>query len=259
MNFSKLHQQDRPLLICNVWDVASAQLAQALHFKAMATSSGAMAAMLGYPDGEAMSFRELEYLVGWIRATVDLPLSVDLEAGYSRNPAEVVEHIERLKALGVVGINLEDSLVNNKKNGERTLQSSRAFASFITEIANSIKASNADFFLNIRTDTFLLSVENPIAETIQRAQLYQKAGADGLFVPGLVKAKDIRGILNEIELPLNVMGMPDLPNFSYLEELGVKRISMGNFVFNHCYQQLKKDLANIQAAESFENLFSATV
>ncbi len=259
MNFSKLHQEDRPLLICNVWDVASAQLAQALHFKAIATSSGAIATMLGYPDGEAMSFPELEYLVGRIRATVDLPLSVDLEAGYSRNPAEVVEHIQRLRALGVVGINLEDSLVNNEKNGERTLQRPTSFASFLTEIANSIKTPNANFFLNIRTDTFLLSVENPIGETIQRANLYQKAGADGLFVPGLVKATAIRNILSEIELPLNVMCMPDLPNFSTLEELGVKRISMGNFVFNYCYQQMKKDLANIQAAESFENLFSATV
>ena len=108
MNFKNLHEKETPLLICNVWDVESAKIAQQLNFKAIGTSSGAIATMLGYKDGEEISFNELEYIVGRITKTTNIPLTVDLEAGYSREPNKIVEHIKRFEQLGVVGVNIED-------------------------------------------------------------------------------------------------------------------------------------------------------
>ena len=106
--FRELHTTDRPILICNVWDVESARIAQELQYDAIGTSSGAIASTLGYPDGKKMSFAELAYIVGHIAQSTQAPLSVDLEAGYSRDPQKIVEHILRLEQIGVVGINIED-------------------------------------------------------------------------------------------------------------------------------------------------------
>lgn len=108
MNFQQLHEQDTPLLICNVWDVASVISAERHGFQAIGTSSAAIAAVLGYPDGEGVSFAELTYIIKRILANTNLPLSVDLEAGYGRDSAEIANNIIQLANLGVVGINLEE-------------------------------------------------------------------------------------------------------------------------------------------------------
>ena len=198
--------------------------------------------MLGYEDGEEMSFQELEYIVNRIRSNVDLALTVDLEAGYSRNPDEIAKHIINLSKLGVVGINLEDSLVK----GSRSLVDADVFANLLKQLCVELSEQEIDIFINVRTDTFLLACPNPVEETIKRAQKYQVAGAHGLFVPCLEKADEIEKIIHEIQLPLNVMFMPNLPDFKTLQSLGVKRISMGNFLYHQINESLKKELGNIQ-------------
>ena len=252
MNFKELHDQKKPMLICNVWDVQSAQAAQKLNFKAIGTSSGAIASMLGYTDGEEISFQELEYIVGRITKSTSLPLTVDLEAGYSRNPAKVAEYILRLGALGVVGVNIEDSLVE----GERRILDADAFPKTLEAICSILARENQELFINVRTDTFLLGLPNAIQETIARAQKYHNAGGQGIFVPCIEKEQDINAVIQEIDLPLNVMCMPKLPDFSTLERLGVKRISMGNFVFNKLNYILENTLSTIAQNNSFQNLFA---
>ena len=150
--FKNLHQQNDPLIICNVWDVMSAKGADKMGFQAIGTSSAAIARMLGYQDGESMNFSELEYLVNRIRASSALPLSVDIESGYSREPMRIVENIKRLADVGVVGINLEDSIVNNK----RTFLEVEDFTKTISIIKDQLEKDNTNVFLNIRTDAFLL-------------------------------------------------------------------------------------------------------
>lgn len=252
MNFKKMDLQNKHILLCNVWDVPSAQAAEKNNYKAIGTSSGAIASMLGYEDGEEMSFSELEYIVGRIVASVKLPLSVDLEAGYSRDPDEIVSNIQKLVKLGVVGINIEDSLVIN---GKRELVDAEKFSELLRIICSKIDDS---VFINVRTDTFLLACPNPVEQTILRASIYKDAGADGLFVPCIVKASDIKAVIKEINLPLNVMCMPGLPEFQVLEELGVKRISMGNFVFNKMVDQLQIELGKIRNESSFSSLFKGS-
>jgi len=200
MEFKNLHKQDKPLLIGNVWDVPSVKIAEKLNFQAVGTSSSAIASLLGYNDGEEMEFSELEYFVKRIALNTHLPLSVDLESGYSRKPKEILNHIKRLAELGVVAINIEDSVVNEK----RVLLDADDFARTLTEVKEHLKEENIDLFLNVRTDTFILLRENVIAETKKRIQLYENAGADGIFTPCIEKENDIRTIVDSTTLPLNV-------------------------------------------------------
>ena len=251
MNFTELHNQNSPVLICNVWDVVSANTAKTLAFQAIGTSSGAIASMLGYSDGEEISFQELAYIVQRITKSVDIPLTVDVEAGYSRNPLKIAEHIIRLADLGVVGVNIEDSIVN----GEREIIDVDTFSKTPEKVCSILIQRNHDIFVNVRTDTFLLAVSNPIKETVARAQKYSNAGGRGLFVPCIEKQQDIKSIVQNIDLPLNVMCMPNLPDFTVLKELGVHRISMGNFVFNKMNTALENELKQILQTNSFKALF----
>lgn len=251
MEFKNLHNQDKPLLIGNVWDVPSTKTAEKLNFQAIGTSSSAIASLLGYNDGEEMEFSELEYFVKRIALNTNLPLSVDLESGYSRNPKEIANHIKRLTAIGVVGINLEDSIVEE----ERTLLDAIDFARTLKEMKELLEKENIDVFLNVRTDTFILLQENIIEETKKRIRLYEKAGANGIFTPCIENRSDIKEIVNCTNLPINVMCMPNLPDFEKLAELGVKRISMGNFIFDKMYSEFENTTTDILNQQSFKSIF----
>ncbi|MFK8007405.1 MAG: isocitrate lyase/phosphoenolpyruvate mutase family protein [Saprospiraceae bacterium] len=251
MNFKKLHQQKEPLLLANVWDVASAQIAKKLNFKAIGTSSSAISNSLGYQDGEEMSFEELVFFVKRISSKINIPLSVDLEAGYSRDPKIIAAHIKQLAELGVVGINLEDSIMK----GVRVLLSAEVFSTIILEIKNILEKEGINIFLNIRTDTFIVQNPDPTTETIRRIQLYEKAGTDGIFVPCITQEADIKSVVESTSLPINVMCMPELPDFSILQKLGVKRISMGNFLYDQMNVFLEKILNDISHQNSFQPIF----
>ncbi|WP_299246834.1 isocitrate lyase/phosphoenolpyruvate mutase family protein [uncultured Aquimarina sp.] len=251
MNFKDLHDQKTPLLLGNVWDVPSTKTAEALGFKAIGTSSAAIASLLGYQDGEEMDFSELLYFVKRISASTHLPLSVDLESGYSRNPKIIAKHIKALADLGVVGINIEDSIVTDK----RILLDAEEFANTLTEVHNILLQEHIDVFINVRTDVFLLGDPNPVAATKKRIQLYEQAGARGIFTPGIESESDIREIVTCTELPLNVMCMPNLPDFETLTMLGVQRISMGDFLFDKMYNQLERTTKEIVGQQSFQSIF----
>ncbi|MEP0264647.1 isocitrate lyase/phosphoenolpyruvate mutase family protein [Dokdonia sp.] len=251
MEFKDLHKQDKPLLIGNVWDVPSTKTAEKLNFQALGTSSSAIATLLGYQDGEEMTFSELEYFVKRIAANTDLPLSVDLESGYSRNPRDIANHIKRLADLGVVGINIEDSIVQN----HRLLLNKNEFSKTLTEVNEILLKENSSIFLNVRTDTFLVGHSNVIEETKKRIRLYENAGANGIFTPCIENISDIKEIVNCTSLPINVMCMPNLPDFNTLTKLGVKRISMGNFLFDNMYTQFEDITKKVISQESFKSIF----
>ena len=107
--FFQLHHQPAPFIIANAWNVKSAKLIEDNGYKAIATSSGAIANSLGYEDGEKIPFNELLYIVQRIKACTSIPLSVDLERGYTNNLAVLNDNIQQLIDAGVVGINLEDA------------------------------------------------------------------------------------------------------------------------------------------------------
>lgn len=199
-----------------------------------------------------MSFDELLYIVTRIKSVSNLPLSVDIEAGFGGTANEITTHLKRLAQLGVVGINLEDSRVIN---GIRQLDDAAAFTRTLKEIRNALSEEGYQLFLNIRTDTYLLNHEQALQETLLRGRLYEAAGADGLFVPCLTSEKDIETLTKELNLPLNVMCMPDLPTFERLGKMGVSRISMGNFVHSAIQSKLKDLMLIIQSQQTFAGVF----
>ncbi|NRA14253.1 MAG: isocitrate lyase/phosphoenolpyruvate mutase family protein [Oceanospirillaceae bacterium] len=249
--FNLLHQQATPLMICNVWDVASALTAQKLGFIAIGTSSAAIASMLGYEDGEEIAFEELLFIVKRILSCSKLPLTVDIEAGYSQDPLITAAYIKTLAEVGVVGINIEDSRVTDT----RKLIDANSFAGYLSAIKGQLLKDKIDVFMNVRTDTFLLGQEDALAETKTRASLYTTAGADGLFVPCITNIQDIQAVISNSTLALNVMCMPDLADFDSLASLGVKRISMGNFLFDKLQADFETRLNQIQTANSFAPVF----
>lgn len=250
--FKQLHQQDTPLLISNVWDVASAKLAEKHGYQAIGTSSAAIAHSLGYEDGEALSFEELLYLVKRIKRSTHIPLTVDLESGYANDAQTLVENCLRLSKLGVSGINLEDSTV---RNGQREINPMADFAQQLTFLKQQLLENNGELFINARTDTYLLDIPNTQQATKERIHAYTQAGADGIFIPCIQAPTDIALAVKATELPINVMCMPQLSTFSELSALGVKRISMGDFVFNSLQTTLSHTLEDIKTHQSFQPLF----
>jgi 2-methylisocitrate lyase-like PEP mutase family enzyme len=250
--FKHLHKNTFPLLIGNVWDVKSAEIFQTNGFRAIGISSQAISNALGYPDGENLPFEELLRITKRITDVVDIPLTVDMEAGYSRDLQGILENIEKLRDCGAVGINLEDTLPGAK----RTLVPAASFAKTVVAVAGHIKKKKLNIFLNIRTDAFLLGLPNALEETQNRIKFYQEAGADGIFVPCITDINDIAGIVQSTSLPINVMCMSDLPGFKVLESLGVKRISMGGFFFNKIYDHAGQLAKKILAEQEFSSIFS---
>jgi 2-methylisocitrate lyase-like PEP mutase family enzyme len=238
--FLQLHKASTPLMLGNVWDVTSAQTFEAMGFSAIATSSAALAKAYGYDDGEKMPFSDLLRMAERIAKNVSIPFSVDMEGGYSRTAAGIVENIERLYHYGIAGINLEDSTVA----AQRTLGSIDVFQKKLDAVTNALQQKNIRLFINVRTDTYLLGVNEALAETQRRAKAYQQAGASGLFVPCITNAHDIREVVNSTPLPLNVLSVPGLPAVTELTKLGVKRISLGNAVYDWLHSTLKNKLKN---------------
>ena len=241
--FYQLHQQKKPLIIANAWNVKSAQLIEQNGYDAIATSSGAISNSLGYEDGEKMPFSELLYVVQRIKASTNIPLSVDLERGYTDDLTVLTENIQRLADIGVAGINLEDA------------QGEEIYLKKLSSIKNHLERNNQKLFVNARTDGFLLKVDSPLETTIKRAKLYQDAGADGLFVTAISDTATIKEIALSTILPLNVVGTPKLSSIKLLSECGVRRISMAVFLYKAAYNQAERLLKSVITEQSFEPLF----
>ncbi|WP_343680514.1 isocitrate lyase/phosphoenolpyruvate mutase family protein [Chryseobacterium arthrosphaerae] len=252
ISFKQLHYGEEPLLLGNVWNVESAGVYEKLGYKALATSSSAVALSLGYEDGEQISFEEYFYIIKRIKASVSIPLSVDLEAGYGLENNTIVSNILKLLEIGVSGINIEDTYVIE---GERKLTEKNIFCERLKDIFIKLGENRDKIFINVRTDPFLLNMENALEETLERIKLFEEFKADGVFVPGVISENDIRTIAASTGLPVNVMGLPDLPDFDTLKKLGVKRITSGAFVYRQIYKELEKTVQKITDERSFSTLF----
>lgn len=217
--FTALHKNENPLLLANIWDAHSAKLAQKAGYKALGSSSHAIANALGFEDGENISFEQLYFVVKHIMNVAKIPVSVDFEAGYSDDPEQVAQYVKKLTDIGVVGINLEDGTV---KDGKRILGNPNS----IVEKIKAIKSAT-NIFINARIDTYTTKHPDSLNESISRAISYQSAGADGVFVPLIEKDTDIVNFTSRVGLPLNVFTTPALPSYELLGKLGVKRVSHG--------------------------------
>jgi 2-methylisocitrate lyase-like PEP mutase family enzyme len=249
--FKSLHHTKDLFILPNAWDAKSAFIFQENKFPAVATSSAAVAGSLGYEDGEAMPLEDYLFVIKRILASVEIPVSVDMEMGYGRTKEAIVENLQKLVDLGVAGINIEDSSINGSR---RSLKDAAEFARVINYIRNKI----GNLFINLRCDTYLLNVENKQQETIRRLNTYELCGADAIFLPCISSDQDIQEAVINTKLPVNVMCIPGLPGFDKLNELGVKRVSMGPFLFNNVYEKADKFSKRIIADNGFLSLFESS-
>lgn len=241
--FKSLHQQEKPLLLGNVWDAHSAKLAEKAGFKALGSSSHAIAFAMGYEDGEKIRFEELFFVIKRIAEAVEIPLSVDFEAGYSDDPAQVLEYVKKLEEIGVVGINLEDGQV---VDGKRQLVDAEDLVEKIKDIR-----SKSDIFINARVDTYTTKHPDALKESIRRANLYAEAGAEGVFVPLIETESDLKSFVSEVKIPLNVFTTPNLPEYEKLTQLGVKRISHGAKQYDFLMKKSEEIFNQFQATQKY--------
>jgi 2-methylisocitrate lyase-like PEP mutase family enzyme len=177
---------------------------------------------------------------------------VDIEGGYSRDVSQVCENIYKLAYLGVAGVNIEDSAV---VDGKREMLGADETAEKLKRIKAYCADNKIEIFLNLRTDPYLLNVEDRFNETLSRIALYEKAGADGIFIPCLTDSGEMKEFTGKTSLPVNVMCMPDLPGFDELAEVGIKRITMGPFMFEYLAKQQANACGRIRDENNFKALF----
>jgi len=253
--FCQLHQNGEILILPNIWNPLGAMLLQDLGFKAIATASASIALSNGYEDGEKYPFTELISLLKRIVQSVSIPVTADIESGYAKNNSELKENIKRLMDAGIAGINFEDS-----KHEEQKLVAKEEQAEKIHLIKHTASQMGSSLFINARTDVFVkqnnLPDEEKLNEAILRGKLYKDAGADG-FYPILLKEQQmIKSIVDEVQLPVNILMLPGIPEFAALKETGVARVSLGPGFLKYAINAMKdvaNKLLNYQGMEEINN------
>ena len=220
--FRALHVPGDPLVLFNIWDAGSARVVAAAGAQAIATGSYGVAEAQGFKDGEAFALEDaLGNLMRILRVT-DLPVSIDLEAGYGDTAQAVGASVAAARAAGAAGINMEDRMPGTVDLLPVPEQAARLAA-----------ATASGLFVNARCDVFRgkdAAADGPalIAATLERARAYADAGASGLFVPFLSDAVAIAAICAGSPIPVNVLWSPPCGDRQALADLGVARISHGH-------------------------------
>jgi 2-methylisocitrate lyase-like PEP mutase family enzyme len=217
--FKEMHNKENPLVLFNIWDAGSAKIACEIGIKAIATSSWSVAHSHGYGDGEQIPLDLVIANLKRVTANVDLPVTIDIEAGYGKTPIEVQKTVEKVIEAGVIGINIEDQIIGNGELYSCENQCERIKA---------IRQLSFPIFINARTDVFFKNLgsshnDKLLEEVLFRASAYAKAGADGIFVPGLDDERLIRALCELSPIPVNIM-VKSPQDFT---GLGVSRISYG--------------------------------
>lgn len=221
--FRSLHDGATTLLLANVWDAGTARLVESLGAQAIATTSAGVAWSRGYADGNSIDVDTMVSVVREISRVISVPLSVDVEGGYSADPERVADFIERIVEAGAAGINLEDGT-----------DDPRAVAQKFAAVRSRVSTGPRQLFINARVDVILKrqAIGDDVVPTIlARAELYLDAGADSIFVPGLADPEQIELIAAAIApAPLALMLVPGLPSVGDLRRLGVSRLSAGSAI-----------------------------
>jgi 2-methylisocitrate lyase-like PEP mutase family enzyme len=220
--FGDLHVPGNPLILYNIWDAGSAKAVSEAGAKAIATGSWGVANSLGYKDGETLPLDAALDNLARILSVTDLPVTIDMEAGYGADAAEVGVSVARAAAAGTVGINIEDKDPVTRKLFDTV------------EAAARIKAAAASgLWINARADLFIVTPKEQhdaalVDAVIERAKAYVDAGANSLFVPYMYEAKLIGRLSEKSPLPVNILVGEGIPDIKTLAGLGVARISHGH-------------------------------
>jgi 2-methylisocitrate lyase-like PEP mutase family enzyme len=241
-----LHTPGEPLLLPNAWDVATARAVVAAGFPVVATTSVGVAAALGYEDHEAPGDEMLAAAAGIARG-VEVPVTVDAEAGYEMEPAELVA---ALRSAGAAGCNLEDT-----DHAAGSLRDPDSHAEWLMAVREAAADDAYPLVINARVDVFLGPMlagagpgtqEELVPEALRRANAYLEAGVDCVFPIALWETDALRRFMSEVGGPVNVVRLPQAPSLAELAALGVARVSWGPFLYRDAMARFEDQLASLQ-------------
>lgn len=226
--FYDLHHSGKLLIFPNIWDPLGALLLENLSYPAVATASASVAFSNGYDDGENISFDLLLDVLRKIVSRVSIPVSADIESGFAETDLQLKENIKRLLETGVVGINIEDT---DKKTN--SLLPADIQCKKIALIKKTSEEMDLPLFINARTDLYtprgkdFATPESKLEEALKRGLAYKKAGADCFYPITLNRGNDIKKIVEQLQMPVNILIMKGIPDLKQLHEMGVTRVSLG--------------------------------
>jgi len=225
--FLDLHRNQDLFILPNAWDAASARVFESAGFSAIGTTSAGIAASLGYPDGQQIPVQEMMDSIRRIVSAVNLPVTADIEAGYSQNIEKILDVVREVLEIGVVGINIEDSTGIK----ETPILDIPTQAAKIRAIRNMVATAEKTLVINARIDLFYLGIydiQRATQETIKRARAYLEAGADCIFIFGVTDKDLLRKLVSEIPGPVNLLAGAGMPPVAELKLMGVRRLSLGS-------------------------------
>lgn len=235
----QLHHSGEMLILPNVWDPLGAILIEQMNYPVIATASAAIAYSNGYDDGEHLPFEDLLPILTKIVNSVDLPVTADIESGYASNETELNENIKRLIETGIVGINIEDTDKSTGKLIPTDVQCDRI--RLIREVSDEMGVS---LFINARIDAYIhgdqfKTVNEKLEESLKRGMAYKDATADCLFPIAIRQESDIKTLVDQLQMPINVLTIPGIPELKTLKEIGVARVSLGPSLLKLAIKSMK--------------------
>ena len=254
-----LHHNGHLLVLPNIWNPLGAALLQDIGYAAVATASASIAYTNGYDDGEHIPFNDVLKSLQQIVSSVAIPVTADIESGYTANNNQLKDHIKKLISTGIAGINFEDS---HKQNGQ--LLSIEEQSEKIKLIKNTAAETGVPLFINARTDVYIKAdkaqpAEEKFNEALKRGKAYIAAGAD-CFFPILMKEKqDIQNLVAALKAPVNILAVPGVPDLKTLHHIGVARVSLGPGFLKVAIRALKEIALRLKNYEGLENVTSNAV
>jgi 2-methylisocitrate lyase-like PEP mutase family enzyme len=251
-----LHQGERILVLPNAWDVISARVFEDCGFEAVGTTSFGIARAHGLKDGQNAARECSLETVRRISAALAVPLTADIEAGYGESAKAVEQTGRAFIEAGAVGFNIEDG----QKDAVGPLVDPSRHCERIAALREAGDVTGVPVFINARTDVFWLRVGRPqtrLESALRRAEAYLAAGADGIFIPGVSDAATIRDAVGAIGAPLNVLAGPHTPPVHVLQELGVRRLSLGSGPMRAALGLLRTIAAELKGAGTYRYLDDA--
>jgi 2-methylisocitrate lyase-like PEP mutase family enzyme len=242
-----LHRPGAPLLLPNAWDAATARAVVAAGFPVVATTSGGVAGTLGYEDHEGAPGDEMLAAAARIARAVEVPVTVDAEAGYGMEPAELVA---ALRSAGAAGCNLEDT-----DHAAGVLRDPDRHAEWLRAVRQAASEDGYPLVINARVDVFLgplLAGAGPgtqmdlVPDALRRANAYLEAGVDCVYPIVLWESDALRRFISEVRGPVNVVRLPQAPSLAELAALGVARVSWGLLLYRDAMTRFEDQLASLQ-------------
>jgi len=259
--FLTLHKQEKLLVLPNIWNPIGARILETKGFPAAATASAAISSSLGYRDGEKIKFSTHLDIIKRIVDSVEIPVTADIESGYSSDLKDLRDSINKVIDTGVSGINIEDSV--GKEGLIRNIEEQCMRISTVGEVS---EKRGLHLVINARIDCFLSDTSKPkekvIEEVIKRADAYCKAGADCVYPIGVLDLETIKTLRKEIRSPINILGSHRTVSLKTMQDIEINRVTFGPFVFRSVLKKfvnIIEKLGNLGDYECFgEDTFAFT-